>query len=90
MLAKLVWRLVGGVAAAAAGRLARVAASAAWRGVRGQEPPAGATEPGAPVADAALWAGVSAAAVALSKALAAREVNRRATGAAGPARPRRR
>lgn len=77
------WNLVVGVSTVAAGLAVRSLMKAGWRRFHGDEPPTNPADPDIEWRDALVWAGASAAAVAVSRVLARRAAAggwRRVTG----------
>ena len=81
------WNLVVGVSTVAAGLAVRSLMKGGWRRLRGEDPPTNPVDPDVEWRDALVWAGASAAAVAVSRVLARRAAAggwRRVTGSFPP------
>lgn len=77
------WKVVGGLAGAAAGWAARTSLKAVWRRGKGQEPPDNPASPATSWTEALLWAAGSGVALAVARLVAQRgaaEAWRSATG----------
>lgn len=86
-VAKLGWKLVGGVSAALAGAAARRVVVSAYRGIRRSDPPANPENPETAWAEAIGWALLSGVVVALVRLAVARAAARgwvKATGSLPP------
>lgn len=86
-MSRIGWKIVSGVATAAAGTAANRAVSAIYRRLRGSEPPANSAHPETAWREALLWAAISGVAVGLTKLAAERAAATswmKATGALPP------
>jgi hypothetical protein len=72
VIAKLGWKIVGGVGGSVAGLVARKSVEAAWRATRGTEPPGDTSDPKLSWVDALAWAAATAAGLAVSQLTARR------------------
>lgn len=86
-VSKVGWKIVGGAATAAAGTAASKGVTAAYKKVRGNEPPVNPAHPDTAWREALLWAAVSGIAVGLGRLAAERAAASgwvRATGTLPP------
>ena len=72
VIAKLGWKLVGGVVGSIAGTVAQKAVNAGWRALRKTEPPGDAADPKLTWSEGIGWAAATAAGLAVSRLTARR------------------
>lgn len=85
--AEIGWKLLGGLAAVAAGMAARKAVQAAWKAGTGKEPPANPEHPDITLGEALGWAMLSGAVVGVARMVATREAAKRWRKATGELPP---
>ncbi len=72
VIAKLGWKIVGGIGGSIAGTVARKSVEAGWRAVRKTDPPGDAADPKLSWSEAIAWAAATAAGLAVSQLTARR------------------